>query len=100
MVIHELATNASKHGALMSPAGRIDVSWGIEDRDECPRFTIQWIEMNGPPIREPERRGFGHAILFDMAEYSLEATVNLSYPASGLVWRLSAPVSAVLAIDE
>ena len=76
------------------------MSWGIEDRDEHPRFTMQWVEMNGPSIQEPERRGFGHSILVDMAEYSLEATVNLSYPASGLVWQLSAPVSEVLAIDE
>ena len=51
-------------------------------------------------IKEPERRGFGHSILVDMAEYSLEATVTLSYPPTGLVWQLSAPMSEVLAIDE
>ncbi len=100
MAIHELATNASKHGALLSPAGTIQVSWGIEEVDEQPRFTMRWVEMNGQPIKEPERRGFGHSILVDMAEYSLNATVNLSYPATGLVWQLSAPTTEVLATTE
>ena len=91
MAIHELATNASKHGALSSPTGTIQVSWGIEERDQQSRFTMQWVETSGTPIKEPERRGFGHSILVDMAEYSLEATVTLSYPPTGLVWQLSAP---------
>jgi two-component sensor histidine kinase len=100
MAIHELATNASKHGALSSPTGTVQVSWGIEEQNHQPRFTMQWVEAHGPPIKEPERRGFGHSILVDMAEYSLEATVTLSYPPTGLVWQLSAPMSEVLAIDE
>ena len=100
MAIHELATNASKYGALSSATGTIQVSWGIEERDQQSRFKMQWVETSGNPIKEPERRGFGHSILVDMAEYSLEATVTLSYPPTGLVWQLSAPMSEVLAIDE
>jgi hypothetical protein len=61
---------------------------------------MRWIEANGPSIKEPERRGFGHSILVDMAEYSLSATVSLSYPGTGLLWHLTAPASEVLAIDE
>ena len=60
---------------------------------------MQWVEAHGPTVKEPERRGFGHSILVEMAEYSLEATVTLSYPPTGLVWQLSAPISEVLAID-
>ena len=100
MAIHELATNASKHGALSSPTGTVQVSWGIEERDQQSRFTMQWVETNGPTVKEPERRGFGHSILVDMAEYSLEATVTLSYPPTGLVRSSLAPMSEVLAIDE
>ena len=100
MAIHELATNASKHGALSSPTGTIQVSWGIEERDQQSRFKMQWAETSGTPIKEPERRGFGHSILVDMAEYSLEATVTLSYPPTGLVWQLTAPTSEVIATDE
>jgi PAS domain S-box-containing protein len=100
MAIHELATNASKHGSLSSPTGTIQVSWGIEERHQESRFTMQWAETSGKPIKEPERRGFGHSILVDMAEYSLEATVTLSYPPTGLVWQLTAPTSQVIATDE
>jgi PAS domain S-box-containing protein len=100
MAIHELATNASKYGALSSANGIVQVSWRVEERDKQPRFTMQWSETSGKPIKVPERRGFGHSILVDMAEYSLESTVSLSYPPTGLVWQLSAPMSEVLAIDE
>ena len=100
MALHELATNASKHGALSSPTGTIQVSWGIEDQKAQPRFSMQWIEAHGPTVKEPERRGFGHSILVDMAEYSLEARVILAYPPTGLVWQFSAPVSEVLEIAE
>lgn len=100
MAIHELATNASKYGALSSATGTIHVSWGIVERDQQSQFTMQWAETCGNPIKAPERRGFGHSILVDMAEYSLEAAVTLSYPPTGLVWQLSAPMSEVLANDE
>lgn len=100
MAIHELATNASKHGALSSPTGTIQVSWGIEVQDAQRRFTVQWVEAHGPLVKEPERRGFGHSILVDMAEYSLEAQVTLSYPPTGLVWQFSAPVSETLEIAK
>ena len=100
MAIHELATNASKYGALSSATGTIQVSWGIEDQNQQPRFLMQWVEAHGPTVKEPERRGFGHSILVDMAEYSFEARVTLSYPPTGLVWQFSAPVSEVLEIAE
>ena len=100
MAIHELATNASKYGALSSATGTIQVSWGIEDQNPQPRFLMQWVEAHGPTVKEPERRGFGHSILVDMAEYSFEARVTLSYPPTGLVWQFSAPVSEVLEIAE
>jgi hypothetical protein len=58
------------------------------------------VETNGPPVAHPSRRGFGHSILVDMAEYSLSAKVNLSYPETGLLWQLSAHAKEVLAIDS
>ena len=101
MAIHELATNASKYGALSSATGTIQVSWGIEDQNQqLSIFDAMGRGAWAKTVKEPERRGFGHSILVDMAEYSFEATVTLSYPPTGLVWQLSAPMSEVLAIDE
>ncbi|MCU0953234.1 MAG: PAS domain-containing protein [Hyphomicrobium sp.] len=100
MAAHELATNASKHGALSSPKGCVRVTWNVETADGLPRFKMQWMETNGPPVTPPNRRGFGHSILVDMAEYSLSAEVNLSYPQTGLLWQLSAHAKEVLAKDK
>ena len=50
MVIHELVTNAAKHGALSSPNGRVSVSWDRTGVDAAPMLTITWCELGGPPI--------------------------------------------------
>ena len=52
MVVHELATNASKHGALSTPDGRVDVSWSVEGD----RLRFLWREEGGPTVKAPERR--------------------------------------------
>lgn len=56
--IHELATNAVKHGALSGEAGRVDIRWSEHDGG----FTFEWQEQGGPPVREPERYGFGSTL--------------------------------------
>jgi two-component sensor histidine kinase len=100
MAVHELATNASKDGALSSPTGCVQVTWNVEKVDGVQQFSMRWVETNGPPVNKPHRRGFGHSILVDMAEYSLAAKVDLSYPVAGLLWQLSAPAKEILAVDE
>jgi PAS domain S-box-containing protein len=96
LALHELVTNASKYGALSSPNGSITISWKVVDSTEGPRFRMRWQEAGGPTVTPPSRQGFGHGMLFNMARYSLGAEVDLSYPASGLVWDLNAPVDLVL----
>src|SRR5205814_971632 len=61
MALHELATNAVKHGALSATDGRVEVSWGpvAEDRPT----VVTWRESGGPPVREPARRGLGTTLL-------------------------------------
>ncbi|RTL63300.1 MAG: PAS domain S-box protein, partial [Hyphomicrobiales bacterium] len=92
MALHELATNASKYGALANEDGRIHVRWQRQDD----RFSISWREEDGPEVVPPARQGFGTTVLRAMAAMSLEAEVNLSYPASGLNWSLSCPLSKVM----
>jgi PAS domain S-box-containing protein len=96
LVLHELATNAGKYGALSTARGRADVYWGIEGNT----FTMSWIESDGPPVSAPERRGFGTAVMEAMAEHSMDGTVDLEYPSSGLTWRLICPAAnAVEAVE-
>jgi PAS domain S-box-containing protein len=92
LAVHELATNAGKYGALSTDAGRIDVSWQLDDDT----YTIGWIERNGPPVRPPERRGFGTTVIESMAKGAVGGEVELDYAPSGFEWHLSCPAADAL----
>lgn len=96
MVIHELSTNAVKHGALSVEEGSIRISWQIENGEAGQRFTIRWSESGGPRVAEPSCRGFGTTVITQMVEMSLDGETRLDYPPSGLIWQLSCPAHSVL----
>ena len=96
MVMHELSTNAVKHGALSCDEGGIAVAWQIEKGGGSERFTISWVESGGPQVVVPDYRGFGTTVVTKMAEMSLDAETKLDYAPSGLTWRLSCPVENAL----
>lgn len=91
MALHELATNASKYGALADSNGRVRVSWRMQGSGEEREFVLVWAEQDGPPVTPPERRGFGYTIMVAMVEKSLDAAVTIDYAPSGLVWKVVAP---------
>jgi PAS domain S-box-containing protein len=92
LALHELATNAGKYGALSTDVGLVDIGWGTVGDT----FTMSWIERQGPPVSAPENRGFGTKIMKEMAEHSVHGAVDLSYPPSGMTWRLTCPAANVL----
>lgn len=91
MALHELATNASKYGALSDEKGNVRVSWRMQGTGEEREFVLLWAEEGGPPVKAPERRGFGYTIMVAMVEKSLDAKVKIDYAPSGLVWKVEAP---------
>ena len=96
MALHELATNAAKYGALSNRTGTVAIDWSIgSDADEARRFRLQWRESGGPPVVEPERRGFGRRVLVEMAAAELLAEVSLTFPTDGAVWNIDAPAVTV-----
>lgn len=96
MALHELATNAAKYGALSNTTGTVAIEWSIgSDADEARRFRLQWRESGGPPVVEPQRRGFGRRVLVEMAAAELMAEVSLTFPAEGVVWQIDAPASTL-----
>ena len=95
LALHELATNASKHGALSSPTGRIEIQWRLEQRDGERRFKMTWRESGGPPVSEPKQRGFGHSVVEAMVGRALEGEARLEWRPEGLVWRLDASSSCM-----
>lgn len=91
MALHELATNASKYGALSDANGKLGVSWNMRGTGEEREFVLMWAEHDGPPVSTPERRGFGYTIMVAMVEKSLDAKVTIDYAPTGLVWKVEAP---------
>ena len=90
MMLHELATNASKYGALAGEEGLVNVSWTADGV-----FRMSWQETGGPAPQQPARRGFGSRVLVEMAKHQLDASVNLDYPAHGVLWHIEAPLERI-----
>jgi PAS domain S-box-containing protein len=86
MIVHELATNALKYGALSSPDGRISISGKIDRYNGNGSFVFSWQESGGPRVSPPTRRGFGSVILLDAAQQFGSVTMN--YLPEGLIYRL------------
>lgn len=63
LVLHELATNAAKYGALSSEAGTVRVSWNVTDTDGRTRLLMSWCERGGPVVKPPTRKGFGSRLI-------------------------------------
>jgi two-component sensor histidine kinase len=97
MVLHELATNAAKHGAWSNGKGRVLVRWSIEWSDNgTPCLSISWQEENGPSIiRPPGRKGFGSTVICDLLRIEFGARVTMSYAATGLMCRIALPLDRI-----
>ena len=93
LALHELATNASKHGALSEPDGEVHLSWRLQERDGSRRIQLTWKERNGPEVRKPEKRGFGTRLLEDLVSHELNGSAELNYEPTGLSYTLSFPVA-------
>ncbi len=103
MVLHELATNAAKYGALSVPEGRVTVSWRLEGDESATasggtRLYLSWVERGGPELSAPpKRRGFGSAVVEASVRGQLRGTVAAEWAREGLRYHLSLPAALVLA---
>jgi len=98
LVLHELATNAAKYGALSVPGGKIKLNWSFGDESSAPQsFRMEWIERGGPPVKPSTRKGFGRFVTDQMVTRALNATVATDLAPEGLRWTLQMPASDVRA---
>jgi two-component sensor histidine kinase len=79
LVLHELSTNAVKHGALTAPDGIVVIAWEFENQSE-PALVLRWRERNGPPVAPPDHAGMGSTLM--RAQKGLRH-LDLRLPASG-----------------
>lgn len=84
--LHELATNATKHGALSGDRGQVRLSWALDAAGPKPRLELEWRETGGP-TPTPGRDGFGTRLLGRALSAQQAATAHLSFPPEGALWR-------------
>ncbi|MGJ3265378.1 MAG: sensor histidine kinase [Salinarimonas sp.] len=89
LALHELCTNARKHGALSGDAGRVSLTWRIEPG---PRLAVEWRESGGPAIAPPPRNGFGLRMIEGVLRSELDATVRFSFAPEGFACVVEAPL--------
>jgi two-component system CheB/CheR fusion protein len=94
MAFHELATNATKHGALATPTGQVRIAWEIAHAS-APRLHVRWTESGGPPAQEPARDGFGLRLIKQGLAHELDADVQLEFTPTGLRCLMTVPLEAV-----
>lgn len=101
LVLHELATNAAKYGALSNDTGTVAIDWSLAaDGGAEPLFRMSWEERGGPPVSPPLRRGFGSTVIDDMMTISVSGEIELDFAPDGLSWRLVCPAHKVLETAE
>ena len=84
MALHELTTNALRHGALAHPEGRVAVTWLVEDDAGGRRLAWTWNEHDGPPPALPTREGFGMRLLTKILTVQTAAQVDVARDTDGL----------------
>jgi len=95
LAFHELATNATKYGALRNSEGHIMLTWRKVDYDGVPSLTLEWKESNGPPIEAANSKGFGSIFIERMITHAVGGESIAQYPSSGFVWLLRAPLDRI-----
>jgi PAS domain S-box-containing protein len=91
LVLHELATNARKYGALSVPTGRLAVQWEMRTSGKRGNLVLEWKESGGPKVSMPKERGFGSTLIErTLSAHGGEAT--LSFGAEGVTARIALPL--------
>ena len=91
VAIHELATNATKYGAL-SGRGSVAVAWSDRPVGGVETFSFTWTESGGPAVTEPEKKGFGSRLIEKMLPNDFGGEVRTSYRPDGVVCELTSPL--------
>ncbi|MBH0237969.1 HWE histidine kinase domain-containing protein [Methylobrevis albus] len=90
MVLHELATNAVKYGALSAAGGQVRVRWEVAA--DSGDLTLSWIERGGPPVTAPTKKGFGTSLIHSTTAYNLGGEVRQEFAADGLETDIVVPL--------
>jgi two-component sensor histidine kinase len=93
MAVHELVTNASKHGSLIEPAGRVDLTWSVARTQQGMTLVLEWKERGGPPPKRSRRPGFGSRLINMVIERQLNGKAEQLFGPKGLDVKLTVPLT-------
>ncbi|MFT4116405.1 sensor histidine kinase [Bradyrhizobium sp.] len=89
MVVHEIATNAAKYGALSNETGRVTLDWEVTADAPRPRLRLIWTETGGPPVTAPVQRGFGSRLIERSTRDQLGGEATVDFLPRGVVCTIS-----------
>jgi len=88
MILHEIATNAAKYGALSNDSGSVALDWEVTGETGKPKLRLIWTEAGGPPVVAPVRRGFGSRLIERSARDQLGGEATVDFLPRGVVYTL------------
>jgi two-component sensor histidine kinase len=94
MIVHEIATNAAKYGALSNDTGTVTVDWEIITAEGKPKLRLIWTEAGGPPVAAPEHRGFGSQLIERSARDQLGGEATVDFLPGGVVYTVTCTLQA------
>jgi PAS domain S-box-containing protein len=98
MALQELATNAVKYGALSNETGKVEIRWSLDRTSGPAHLHLRWEESGGPPVRSPNRRGFGTRLIERSLAGDLHGEAKIEFASTGLVCTITALVPDPLAV--
>ena len=93
LILHEMATNAVKYGALSNERGQVALAWRLARSTCSPAFRLMWTETGGPPVVPPRRRGFGRRLIERLLAANAGIATELAFPQTGGVLTIQAPLA-------
>jgi PAS domain S-box-containing protein len=97
LLFHELATNASKYGALSVPEGKVVIRWRLDPSEPAaPSLRLSWTERGGPAVSTPDHKGFGLMVVERIVAQALNGTLSADFAPEGLVCTLDMPTTHIV----
>lgn len=92
LALHELGTNARRHGALSGPRGQVTIRWSVDKTGAEDRLRLIWQESDGPSVRPPARRGYGLELIDALCKGELAGDVSCQFQPPGFACELWFPL--------
>jgi PAS domain S-box-containing protein len=94
-VLHELATNAAKHGALSIPGGHVSVNWDRKSNGDGANLSLVWQELDGPTVKSEAQSSYGTDLIRNLVPHELGGKVDLVFASDGVNCRIEIPIRLV-----